>query len=203
MVVNGSNPLKNEHPSYFTGSTTPDGTSHTSGPANGGVHNEQLNGPLRLSPNTRNRLARQAQNGGMSPLDISVGQSEVLREDVAHLSPVYETRTPSPTASRKFDLAGDRKVNGVSSKAAEEKLEISTTGQKLTAVDGNQSKQSPQSSQSNGHSRGSKSEGGGTNAWQKIPKSKKRGTASEQKSTGIGQALSERLPNNASERKGG
>jgi hypothetical protein len=204
MVVNGSTPLKNENPSYFTGPTTPNGiASHASGPANGLVHGEQLNGPLRLSPNTRNRLARQTQNGGMSPLDISISQSELLREDVAHLSPVYETRTPSPTASRKFDLAGDRKVNGVPSKGAEEKLEINTTGQKLTAVDGNQSKQSPQSSKSNGHSRGSKSEGGGPNSWQKIPKSKKKGTASEQKSTGIGQALSERPPNNASERKGG
>jgi hypothetical protein len=56
----------------------------------------------------------------------------------------------------------------------------------------------------NGHTRAAKSEGSGPGTWQKIPKSKKKGNASDQKSGLNGdQQHSEQIPDSTFERKGG
>jgi len=203
MVVNGSTPMKNEL-TTFAGSSVPNGVvPHPINVPNGLLPAEQSNGPLRLSPNTRNRLARQTQNGGMSPLDIGVSQNENLRDELPHLSPVYETQTPSPTANRKFEPVLERKPNGVASKSPEEKTENLKAGQKSGSTAGNHTKQAAAVSQSNGHTRASKSESAAPGNWQKIPKGRKKGASSEMKSAGNGQPFSEKLPSNDSERKGG
>ncbi|KAJ4302500.1 hypothetical protein N0V88_002646 [Collariella sp. IMI 366227] len=41
-------------------------------------------------------------NRQLAPLDLATGEYEV-HQDLPHLSPVYEHRTPSPTAARKFE----------------------------------------------------------------------------------------------------
>jgi hypothetical protein len=205
MVVNGSTPLAQESAVKPTQAPVVNGTvPHPMNGPNGLVHAEQLNGPLRLSPNTRNRLARQVQNGGMSPLDIGSGQNEIMRDDLPHLSPVYETRTPSPTANRKFEPGLERKPSAFSSKTSEQTLDASNEGLKNGPTNGHQPKQQdPAASKSNGHTRASKSEGAGPNTWQKIPKGKKKGSSAEQKNNGTGQAQSEKPPSNENERKGG
>jgi hypothetical protein len=60
-------------------------------------------------------IAKQQQNGVIAPLDLAIRDSSRPGEpqfntDLTHLSPVYETRTPSPTVVRKFDgsVKGDR-----------------------------------------------------------------------------------------------
>jgi hypothetical protein len=186
MVVNGSNAHKPEVSPTFT-------PPNPSAVSNGLVATEQLNLP-RLSPNSRNRLARQ--NGGMSPLDIGASQSENPRDDMSHLSPVYETRTPSPTANRKFEPLTDRKANGYPIRT-QSKEELFKSGQKHNLSNGNTSKSPIGAQPSNGHTRAAKSEGGGT-GWQQQKKSKQK-----MKSAANGQPLSEKLPSNNSERKGG
>jgi hypothetical protein len=195
MVVNGSSPLKSEN-----GSVVPNLNGTVPRPIavpNGSLPSEQNTIPPRLSPNTRNRLARQ--NGGMSPLDIGTGHNDILREDLPHLSPVYETRTPSPTATRKFESL-ERRVNGLPFRGAESKLASLDTTPKPITTNGTQAMQGSPVSKSNGHTRASKSEGA-AGAWQKIQKSKRKGPVDMK--NGDSPVQNERIPAQENERKGG
>ncbi|KAG8422156.1 hypothetical protein J3459_010644 [Metarhizium acridum] len=177
----------------------------------------------RLSPSARQRLmSRQPQNGVIAPLDLAIGDNRVGKPaavDAAHLSPVYETRTPSPTTLRKQQPAASIPTwlpNKPAAKAETSKptrvdlpkealhnqdhrhpqlvgAEKAHKGQKpfVAAV-----KSAPQ--RENGHVRGAKSEGDG--GWQKAAgKGKKK--AYNAVSTQPSQA--ELLPKNGFERKGG
>jgi hypothetical protein len=141
---------------------------------------------------------------GLPSLDTSNAPrghpQEVQSATLPLLSPVFETRTPSPTASRSNDLG--KLVNGVKAQAK---------------GDGQQNRRASHTPQSNGvkdnrngqpkgkaqaHENGSKSAGPmGLGTWQqpkngrKNKSSKKKGA--EQKSSG------EPLPTNSAERKGG
>jgi hypothetical protein len=70
-------------------------------------------------------------------------------------------------------------------------------------ANGHPAKQNAGFQKSNGHTRASKSEGGSSGTWQKIPKGKKKGGAAEMKTTLNAQPQGEKLPSNESERKGG
>jgi hypothetical protein len=196
LVVNGSNSHPYEVSSTSAGSAPPNPSSLP----NGLMASDPFN-PPRLSPNSRNRLARQ--NGGMSPLDIDASQAELPHDDMSHLSPVYETRTPSPTASRKFEPLADRKANGHLARASGDKNELLKSAQKLSLANGNQNKSPTAVQNSNGHTRGAKSEGSGQGTWQKAPRGKKKGSSADTKGSANGQPQGEKLPSNNSERKGG
>jgi len=158
----------------------------------------------RPEPSKGNRSNRQSQNGAMSPLDIGPGQSEALRDDFPHLSPVYETQTPSPTAYRKFEPILDN-PQAESRPTLQVGVDESKPALKLAlsnSTKGNQKQNIV--AMPNGHTRAAKSEGSGPGAWQKIPKSKKKGNASDQNSGLIGdQNISEQIPGIDFERKGG
>lgn len=160
---------------------------------------------LRLSPSSRSRL--QKQNGGMSPLDIGMSQQlseQLVRDDMPHLSPVYETRSPSPTASRKLDVNTQQTKKGsipTSSKAdASAALKLALTNAQKPL-----SSSVLSTANSNGHTRNSKSEGGGTGSgWQKQKQKKGKAPLNEQKaSQSVNQPFSEKAPVKESERKGG
>lgn len=200
LVVNGSNLGKLESTSSFASPPVVNGTSSLQlSPSNGFSRPEQGNSS-HLSPAPRNRPARQAQNGGVSPLDIGFGLNENQRDDTPHLSPVYEARTPSPITSRKFESAMDTKHNGSAINIREQTPEVSKLGSKLNGI---QVKQASVDSKTNGHTRAAKSEGSSFGNWQKIPKNKKKGPAAELKGVAQGLAHGEKLPNDDSERKGG
>ena len=189
MVVNGSTPASAEtFPVLETPAIANGASHHQIVGMNGLAPFENINGALRLSPNSRNQFARQ--NGGMSPLDIGSNSYEG-RDDLPHLSPVYETASPSPTANRKFEPSFDQKTITTSSNSQNEKIDMFRLGSKLTPSNGNQIKQLASEAKANGHIRGSKSEGGTAGSWQKITKSKKKGEPSE------------KPPRFESERKGG
>jgi len=158
----------------------------------------------RPSPSKGNRSSRQSQNGAMSPLDIGQGQSEALREDFPHLSPVYETRTPSPTANRKFEPILDN-VRTESKATSQSDSNESKPALKLALTNSTKGNQRQNIvAMPNGHTRAAKSEGSGPSTWQQIPKSKKKGNASDQKSTSKSdQNQSEQIPGSDFERKGG
>lgn len=201
MVVNGSTLLVNGSSSINPTRPTEVSTyAHTV--SNGFVAHEQINGTARLSPNSRNRLARQM-NGGMSPLDIGQAQFDTSRDELRNLSPVYETRTPSPTANRKFEPPLDKKSIGNASKS-KEKIEPSKASQKLNGANGNTNgvKSNLAPPKASLHIRNAKSEGSGPGSWQPVTKGKKKGLSND-KPNGIGKQESEKFPRNENERKGG
>lgn len=202
VVANGSNSVKTEHATTYGNPPVVNGGSFQPSPPSESTATEQGSSTHRLSPNDRIRSTRQAQTGGISPLDIGFTQIESHRDEISHLSPVYEARTPSPTASRKFESAIDRKLNGSPDHAKDQNPWMSKPG-KLGLANGNQVKQALTDAKANGHSRGSKSEGGGLGSWQKIAKGKKKGLATDLRGVALERAHGERPPNDLSERKGG
>ncbi|KAL2062293.1 hypothetical protein VTL71DRAFT_6559 [Oculimacula yallundae] len=188
LVVNGSTPIKSDTASTPSSKKSSNGLNLQPINPPSGLLPSEINGQLRLSPNSRSKSARQ--NGGVSPLDIGLGV-DYIRDDLAHLSPVYETRTPSPTANRKFEPV-EKKANGVPAK----------TPQKPELSNGAPPNQSLAVSKTNGHTRGSKSEGA-PGSWQKIQKTKKKPTSSDTKGLPGAQPLAEKFPIHANERKGG
>lgn len=174
---------------------------------------EVVNGPMsRLSPSARQRLlARQPQNGVIAPLDLAIGEHRVDRSGMAdlaaHLSPVYESHTPSPTTARKPEQVP--KVNGSpsedkargSTKAAESKQgDIPQPAQETVKTSKAQKPAVPASkpgpARENGHVRGAKSESDG--GWQKAGKGKKKGLNGF-----VPPSQAEQPPKHESERKGG
>lgn len=142
------------------------------------VQDPPANGNSRLSPSTRQRLmSRQPQNGVIAPLDLAISDHRFDRPvgpELSHLSPVYETRTPSPTAVRKPETRL-RKAKD------EENHKSQKPAPRVNGV------------RENGHVRGAKSESDG--GWQKaVGKGKKKVN---------GQVASEAAPKHESERKGG
>jgi hypothetical protein len=160
-------------------------------------------GEIRVSLSKGDGTGRKSQNGAMSPLDNGSGQIEAAREEIPHLSPVYEARTPSPTANRKFEATLDDVRHDPKSGVQSVDHESRPT---LRFALANSTKISPKQNQGlkpNGHTRASKSEGGGVGSWQKIPKKKKGQTFDHNVTSGENQNQGEQLPRNDSERKGG
>lgn len=159
----------------------------------------ESNDTSRLSPEHPNH---QQHNGAMSPLDIGPSRAETLRDDIPHLSPVYEARTPSPTANRKFENNMDGAHNGIASHVSTNKDPGMTI--KLAPLNNAQKLPGGVSPKANGHTRASKSEGSssGGGAWQKITKNKKKGQHFDQK-INIEAAQSQEVPKPNVERKGG
>ncbi|KFA63043.1 hypothetical protein S40285_06390 [Stachybotrys chlorohalonatus IBT 40285] len=182
-----------------------------------GFQQDVTNGTAsRLSPPARQRqMSRQPQSGVIAPLDLAISENRIdrpLGPELSHLSPVYETRTPSPTVARKFEgltrpanlgsWTEDKATAGDPVKPVIEPETPVRASQEVTKPQKSQ-KQSPQSNvpkppagRENGHVRGAKSESDG--GWQKAGKGKKKtanGTTQ--------QAQAEQPPKHMSDRKGG
>lgn len=205
MVVNGSNPVTSE-PLAEIKLPTQNGVSSTPTVFQNGFKASEYtngNGSLRSSP-SRSKPARQMPNGGVPSIDIGLSQIQMMHEDLPYLSPVYETRTPSPRTIRKFEPVLEPRINGTSSKNSNDLSRLPQLAIKGVA-NGHEVKSSLSLSplKLNGHTRGSKSEGGNSNAWQKAGNKKKKGISAESTSSGNGQPLSEKPPRKESERRGG
>ncbi|KAM0273825.1 hypothetical protein ACHAPA_001402 [Fusarium lateritium] len=171
------------------------------------IQDPMVTGNSRLSPSTRQRLmSRQNQNGVIAPLDLAIAENRIDRpvgQDFAHLSPVYETRTPSPTVLRKDGPWRSDKQNspksgrGEGPKTGQKAEDRSHDHQEGTKSQKNQKSgsQKANGARENGHVRGARSES--DNGWQKATKGKKKGANNSN-----GQN-SEQLPKHESERKGG
>jgi DNA polymerase sigma len=166
-------------------------------------------GNSRLSPSTRQRLmSRQNQNGVIAPLDLAIAENRIDRpvgQDFAHLSPVYETRTPSPTVLRKDGPWKSEKQNSPKSGRGDgpkggKSEDQSHNSQEGTKSQKNQKGNSQKSNgnRENGHVRGARSES--DNAWQKAGKGKKKGGNNNNNAQ---QGNGEQPPKHESERKGG
>ncbi|QSZ37358.1 hypothetical protein DSL72_009456 [Monilinia vaccinii-corymbosi] len=200
LIINGSS--ANCTPTHGAG-------SHQSVAINGSPTADGLNGTLRSSPNSRSRLNRNTPIGGVSHLDIAHGHNDILQKEFTHLSPVYETRTPSPTINRKFETL---KSNGSPASSAttpdKHQVEHPKTHLNHSIATEQPLRQSAASLKQNGHTRSAKSESSGpgslSGSWQKIPNKTKKGRGPpEAKTANGGHSHGEKLPVNESERKGG
>jgi DNA polymerase sigma len=151
-----------------------------------------------------------AYTNGLPPLDTSNVQrahpQEIKSATIPLLSPVFETRTPSPTASRSTDLS--RLVNGNNGHKSQAKpnnqqqhRRASLTGGSNGNAKENRNGQQQKSSSNSERTNKPNAAGNSPNSWQQLPLRKKgknkKSRAPDSKSMG------EPLPVNAADRKGG
>lgn len=202
-VVNGSlpGPVKLAAPTPGPHSTSMPAVPST--PTNSTRSNELLNGN-HLSPSEDQRLGRQLPVSGMSPLDLTSSRDN-KKDDISHLSPVYETHSPSPSTTRKFET--DAKNNNVSPKQSDRRPEKPSLPRQPSKNSSSNSQQKPANAappKANGHTRSAKSEGSMIGQWQQMPiKKSKKGSSTNSRSSGSGQPTSEQLPKHDAQRKGG
>lgn len=174
------------------------------------------NGNLAALP-ARQMMPYQPQAAGIAPLDLAIGDRRPIGPDVSLLSPVYETRTPSPTVARKLEGKLDRPGNALH---GEQKKSNWT---KTSPVEGGNGPESSPETQrhakgsrlgnqpaktngANGHTRVVSESG-----WQKAGKNKKKGAGNNNNSNSQQQqqqqpqqpVQAEQPPKRDSERKGG
>lgn len=140
-------------------------------------------------------LNRQKQGGIIAPLDLALGENPSAKQpsiDLAHLSPVYETRTPSPATHRKTaeSAKGGSKDNyRDTGKPLQERSDLPKPERDRDGLHG-------EPPRGLGHVRAARSEGDG--GWQTAGKSKKKNQSV------LSQAIhAEQPPRNDGERKGG
>ncbi|KAE8863719.1 hypothetical protein PTNB73_06926 [Pyrenophora teres f. teres] len=144
---------------------------------------------------------------GLPPLETSNAQrahpQEIKSATIPLLSPVFETRTPSPTTNRSSDLG--KLVNGNNAHKTQAKPSTRQRGASLTGGSNGNNKENrgQQQQQKSGHGteKTNKSNSGASpNSWQQTTRKKgknKKPRAVDQKTMG------EPLPVNAADRKGG
>ncbi|EGX91006.1 PAP/25A-associated [Cordyceps militaris CM01] len=191
------------HP-YYPGFAGPpqDGNLHALGA------NANVTAGSKGSGSGRQRVASRTTSSGLiAPLDLATGDNRLNKAsmiDMAHLSPVYETRTPSPTMHRKNDSGSTNEIplrpkygGGVEAKKSpvSEKHPPGQDNQKGKNQKANLPAQRSNPPRENGHVRAAKSESDG--GWQKAGRRKKA-------PSGLNvSGHSEQPPKHESERKGG
>jgi len=156
-------------------------------------------------------ISRQQQNG-IAPLDLATGEFTVAQDIQQHLSPVYEHRTPSPTAVRRFEAptsvqhppaaAPLKESRPEASRAIQKSPSMGTTTTKHDSVGRSPVDPRPNGiARENGHVRGAKSQNDSTSVWQKQ-KIRKKGIV-ELKGASNGFPHGEQPPKNDADRKGG
>jgi hypothetical protein len=164
-------------------------------------HVEELSPKRTLPPQWRTA----AYANSLPSLDTSnaprAHPQEVQSATLPLLSPVFETRTPSPTASRSNDLS--KLINGVKAQAKDNNQQHRRASHTPPSNTNKENRNGQQKSRAQGTENGSRSAGANNNGpWQQQPpnhkgKKKQRKKATEQKTTG------EPVPTNAADRKGG
>jgi DNA polymerase sigma len=230
-AVEPNPPMFPERPVIVNGSSSGRSPSTTHGAADSSFqHRVPLGGPLPTglpympmngetssngvtgftsTPVNRSRIISRQQQNGIAPLDLATGDFTVAQDIQQHLSPVYEHRTPSPTAVRRFDVPPVAQPPLV---LKDQRPDPSRLNQKTPptgpAMKYDPSNRSPpldprasSGPRENGHVRGVKSQAESTNSWQR-PKARKKGVA-DLKSAANGFPHGEQLPKNDADRKGG
>ncbi|KAI2472220.1 hypothetical protein F4781DRAFT_7501 [Annulohypoxylon bovei var. microspora] len=216
VVVNGSSNAGASIANHVPGSQLPHDMTMT------GNHFHVMNmSPMPAGPdgtaNGPNALQRFPIRSTPSPLiaqlDLATEHRLQQSSDQSHLSPVYETNSPSPSFSRRLELPVDQAAalpGTIAYSQPDFKPEL-TTGKQKSPIEPSSSRlegaplPNPRVNglaRENGHIRGAKSESDNTgNGWQKMTRGRKKGNDVKPRSEVYPQ--SEQLPKNDSERKGG
>lgn len=171
-------------------------------------------------PNSLAGFSRIHTRQQLAPLDLATGDFAVHQE-LPHLSPVYEHRTPSPTVARKFEPSPIAQSSSGLSSMKDFRSDYSKASQKTTngrSTNGSLTRQqdtttttvrSPVQDQrlnglarENGHVRAAKSQTESFSGWQKS-KSRKKAAVADLKQAANGFPQSEVPPKNDADRKGG
>jgi hypothetical protein len=182
------------------------------------ANGDSLNGLQRPAQNGRSRVISRQQQSGIAPLDLATGDF-MVNQDLQHLSPVYEHRTPSPTFMRKYEAPHSRaeKATAVgASKLASASNPSGSLPPKPPPTQKHHLSKTPPLKESspttssrangfareNGHGHGQRKEGENAGGWQKQ-KSKKKAGVADLKTAAAGFTQVEQLPKNDADRKGG
>lgn len=187
------------------------------------MNGDSSNGLSRQAQSGRARVISRQQQNGIAPLDLATGDF-MVNQDLQHLSPVYEHRTPSPTFMRKYEtpLGRVEKAAGpVASKLATardpsgslppkppttQKSHLSKTPplKELSTSSPTTNSRTNGFARENGHGYGVRKEGEHASGWQKQKNKKKAGVADlKTAAAAAGFTQVEQLPKNDAERKGG
>jgi hypothetical protein len=163
----------------------------------------------------------------LAPLDLAMGDF-AAHQELPHLSPVYEHRTPSPTVSRRFEPSPIAQASGLPSMKEYSKPSHKSSNHNSRSPNGSSARQQQHQQDSttrspahdqringlareNGHVRAVKSQTESFSGWQKS-KSRKKGVAdlkhaaANSNGGGNGNGFSphsEPPPKNDADRKGG
>jgi hypothetical protein len=184
------------------------------------MNGDNSNGLPRQAQNGRSKALTRQQQNGIASLDLATGDF-MVNQDLQHLSPVYEHRTPSPTFMRKYETPQARaeKATAVgASKLATARDPPGSLPPKPPTQKSHMSKTPPLKeistsspttnsrangfARENGHGHGSRKEGEHPSGWQKQ-KSKKKAGVADLKTAAAGFTQGEQLPKNDADRKGG
>ncbi|KAI8632740.1 hypothetical protein F5Y19DRAFT_328564 [Xylariaceae sp. FL1651] len=219
MVVNGSRPTPGlvtpPHPGpHYTNDAV---SLNSEGALNVATWPTTVQAGNTVSPgrfsSTLQRFPRPLPSPLIAQLDLAT-ENSLQANDIHHLSPVYETKSPSPNVSRKLELPpseSSSRTTATNQKRREPTSELSRN--KLKSPDESLALETEGSAHSNpkinglmrenGHVRGAKSESdntGASSSWQK-PRGRKR--VIDPKGRNEAYPQSEQPPNNDADRKGG
>ncbi|KAK8132649.1 hypothetical protein PG999_000822, partial [Apiospora kogelbergensis] len=144
----------------------------------------------------------------IAQLDLATGE-KAPTTDYQHLSPVYETVTPSPTLTRRFDLPLQQAPthSSVPNQGQDTKPETKAKQKPRAEVASSKTEAAhltnPKTNglaRENGHAKGTKGESENGGGWQRIPKGRKKAADGKNKQELYPQ--SEQPPKNDLERKG-
>lgn len=169
-------------------------------------------------PNSLAGFARIHTRQQLAPLDLATGDF-AAHQELPHLSPVYEHRTPSPTVARKFEpspitqspsLASTKEFRSEHPKSSHKSSTSrpTTNGASARQQQQDTTARSPQDqrvnglARENGHVRAAKSQTESFAGWQKS-KSRKKAALADLKQPAAGFPQSELPPKNDADRKGG
>ncbi|KAJ8126353.1 hypothetical protein O1611_g7285 [Lasiodiplodia mahajangana] len=218
MIVNGSRPTSiptapphpGPHSTNEAVTMNPEGALHVGNwpvgtvPASHSV-------PLERLPASLPRFPRPVPSPLIAQLDLAT-ENSFQATDLHHLSPVYETKSPSPNFTRKLELPpaeGSSRMAHPSQRRREGASELSRSQAKISAEPSMPEAEGPSHPRlnglmrENGHIRGAKSESdnsGANNMWQKT-RGRKRINDTKGRSEVFSQ--SEQPPKNDADRKGG
>ncbi|KAI1114712.1 hypothetical protein F5Y14DRAFT_160692 [Nemania sp. NC0429] len=217
VVVNGSRPTSSlmtppQSGSHFTTDAVtlnPEGALHVAAWPTGTIP-VGYPGPSGRLPSTLQRFPRQVPSPLIAQLDLAT-ETSLQTNDLHHLSPVYEAKSPSPSFTRKLELpsaeASSHAVH-TSQRRREGTSEFSRYQPKSLAESPVADAEGPSHfhprvnglMRENGHMRGAKSESDNANGWQK-PRGRRRGHDPKGRNETFSQ--SEQPPKNDADRKGG
>jgi hypothetical protein len=144
-------------------------------------------------------------SSGLPSLDTSNSQrlppQEIKSATLPLLSPVFETRTPSPTASRSTDIS--KLTNGTKAQAKDNNQQHRRASHTPPSNASKENRTGQQKGKAHGNENGNKSAGtNNNNSWQQ-PSNRNRNHKNKKKKTNEQKATGEPLPVNAADRKGG
>ncbi|KAF2804029.1 uncharacterized protein BDZ99DRAFT_452531 [Mytilinidion resinicola] len=176
----------------------------------GSLNGDSTSDSADVSPTRNQQQWRGGQlPNGISPLDtkaLRAPPQEIKSAGLPLLSPVFETRTPSPTVSRQMEIAKQQLLNGTmpTSKENQQPLSFRAAQNSKEAKAGQPKKDPPPNDKSN---RGSPSDKNQSGTWQQSNSQKRRKkqskSATNQKQGIETKLQGEPLPVNEADRKGG